>query len=41
VRVHSDNMPGFMAPMDMDYELSQANVISSLKPGDRPQGHVI
>jgi len=33
VRVHNENMPGLMAPMDMDYQLKDP-VVSSLKPGD-------
>lgn len=34
VRVHNQNMPGFMAPMDMDYELKDKQVLSRLQPGD-------
>ena len=34
VRVHNGNMPGFMAPMDMDYQLKDKRVLSSLQPGD-------
>lgn len=33
-RVHNENMPGFMAPMDMDYEVENKQALSALKPGD-------
>jgi Cu/Ag efflux protein CusF len=34
VRVHNQNMPGFMVPMDMDYQLKDKKILSSLQPGD-------
>lgn len=34
VRVHNQNMPGLMAPMDMDYELKDKKMLSTLQPGD-------
>ena len=34
VRVHNQNMPGFMAPMDMDYEVKNKQVLLALQPGD-------
>jgi Cu/Ag efflux protein CusF len=34
VRVHNENMPGFMPPMDMDYQLKDKQTLSILKPGD-------
>lgn len=34
VRVHNENMPGFMPPMDMDYRLNDKQALSVLQPGD-------
>ncbi len=34
VTIYNDNMPGLMAPMDMDYRIKDKNVMSNLKPGD-------
>jgi Cu/Ag efflux protein CusF len=34
VRVHNQDMPGFMSPMDMDYELKDKKMLSELRPGD-------
>jgi hypothetical protein len=34
VRVHNENMPGFMRPMDMDYQLTDKQALSALQPGD-------
>jgi Cu/Ag efflux protein CusF len=34
VRVHNENMPGFMPPMDMDYQLKDKKMLSALQPGD-------
>ena len=33
-RVHNDDMPGFMRPMEMDYQLLDADASATLKPGD-------
>jgi|GEM_PF-6130298 len=32
--VHNDNMPGFMEPMNMDYQVKDRDVLSKLKTGD-------
>jgi Cu/Ag efflux protein CusF len=34
LRVHNQDMPGFMAPMDMDYQLKDKQLLSRLHPGD-------
>jgi Cu/Ag efflux protein CusF len=34
VRVHNDDMPNFMPPMDMDYQLKDKNTLAALHPGD-------
>lgn len=34
VRVHNENMPGFMPPMDMDYQLKDKQVLAALHVGD-------
>jgi hypothetical protein len=34
LRVHNQNMPGFMAPMDMDYQLKNKQMLARLHPGD-------
>jgi hypothetical protein len=34
VRVHNENMPGFMEAMDMDYVVKDSEVLDSLRPGD-------
>jgi Cu/Ag efflux protein CusF len=34
VRVHNENIPGFMPPMDMDYQLKDKKMLSTLQPGD-------
>ena len=33
VRVHNQNMPGLMPPMDMDYQLKDKQMLSRLQPG--------
>jgi Cu/Ag efflux protein CusF len=33
--VHNDNMPGFMEPMDMDYQVKDRATLPKLKAGDR------
>jgi len=34
VRVHNENMPGFMEPMDMDYVIQDPLQLDKLRPGD-------
>ena len=34
VTVHNDNIPGLMAPMNMDYQLQEKDMVSKLKTGD-------
>jgi Cu/Ag efflux protein CusF len=34
VTVHNDDIPGFMHPMDMDYDLNDQAALSKLKAGD-------
>lgn len=41
VTVHNDDMPGFMAPMDMDYKVRDRQNITSLKSGDKIKGTII
>ena len=41
VRVHNENMPGFMAPMDMDYQLKDKPTLSTVQPGDVIHGTLL
>lgn len=35
VTVHNDDVPGFMAPMNMDYKLADTKTVETLKSGDK------
>jgi Cu/Ag efflux protein CusF len=37
VRVHNDDMPGFMEPMAMDYEVQDEVSLQQMKKGDKIQ----
>jgi Cu/Ag efflux protein CusF len=40
-RVHNDNMPGFMEPMAMDYQVQAPAALKGMKQGDKIQATLV
>ena|SRR5579862_9128080 len=40
-RIHNDDMPGFMEPMAMDYEVKDDVALAQMKKGDKIQATLV